>query len=243
VATHPRIFFKISQVISARVNRSYYFLPALQVKDYYSILEIKPGAGGDEIKKAFRRLAHQFHPDKSNGDLYAKARFTQIKEAYEVLSNPVRKEHYLQQRWYAQSAGKRIKHETTTPVNVLKQVLELDRYVSRLDMHRMDHRGLFDYMQNVLSDATVETLNAFNDPDINKDIILISLQCARVLPYQMMLQITGRLQKLKHHEPTAEKIEHFLRHSARVHNWEKKQLWIVIAIVLSICLGIFLVSR
>jgi len=121
--------------------------------------------------------------------------------------------------------------------------LELDRYVSRLDMHRMDHRGLFDYMQNVLSDPTIETLNAFNDPDINKDIILISLQSARVLPYQMMLQITGRLQKLKHHEPTAKKLEHFLRHSARVHNWEKQKLWIVIAIVLSICLGIFLVSR
>jgi len=213
------------------------------VKDYYSILEIQPGASGDDIKKAFRRLAHQFHPDKSNGDPYAKTRFTLIKEAYEVLNNPVRKEHYLQQRWYAQSIGKRIRHDTITPVNILKQVLELDRYVSRLDMHRMDHSGLFDYMQNLLSDATIGTLNSFNEEDINKDIILISLRCARILPYQMILSITSQLKKLSHNETTGKKIDHLLRHSRRVHKWEKQKIWIVIAIVLLICLGIFLVSR
>ena len=215
----------------------------MQVKDYYSILEIHPGATGDEIKKAFRRLAHQFHPDKSSNNPYAKAQFTLIKEAYEVLSNPVTKEHYLQQRWYAQSIGKKIKHESITPVHVLKQVLELERYVSKLDMHRMDHRGLFDYMQNVLSHSTIETLNSFNDPDINKDIILISLRCARILPYQLMLNITNQLKKLNHDETTARKIEQFLRHSDRVHRWERQKIWIVIAIVLLICLGIFLVSR
>lgn len=225
------------------VTRSNYFPPALQVKDYYNILDIHPGATRDEIKKAFRRLAHQFHPDKSNGDPYAKAQFTLIKEAYEVLSNPSRKEHYLQQRWYAQSIGKRIKHDTITPVNVLKQVLELDRHVSRLDMHRMDHRGLFDYMQNILPDSTIETLNSFNEEDINKDIILICLRCARVLPYQMMLRIVNQLRKLKHNEITGRKIDQVLRHSRRVHSWEKRKVWIIIAIVLLICLGIFLVSR
>jgi len=213
------------------------------MKDYYSILEIHPGATGEEIKKAFRRLAHQFHPDKSSGNPYAKARFSLIKEAYEVLRNPITKEHYLQQRWYAQSIGKKIKHDTITPVNVLKQVLELERYVSRLDMHRMDHRGLLNYMLNILPDSIIETLNSFNDPDINKDIILISLRCARILPYHMMLNITNQLKKLKHNETTTRKIEQFLRHSGRVHRWEKQKIWVVIAIVFVICVVIFLVSR
>jgi len=225
------------------ISRTYYFPPALQVKDYYSILEIQPGAGSDDIKKAFRRLAHQFHPDKNSGDPFAKARFTLIKEAYEVLNNPVRKEHYLQQRWYAQSIGKRIKQDAITPVNVLKQVLELDRYVSRLDTHRMDHRGLSAYMQNLLADSTVKTLNSFNEPDINKDIILLCLRCARILPYQLMLSITSQLKKLNQNETTARKIDHLLRHSRRMHNWEKQKIWIVIAIVILICLGIFLMSR
>jgi curved DNA-binding protein CbpA len=81
----------------------------VQLKDYYYILELPPSAAGDEIKKAYRRLAHQYHPDKKNNDPYAAARFSDIKEAYEILSNPLKKDYYLQQRWYAQSIGKKIK--------------------------------------------------------------------------------------------------------------------------------------
>jgi len=112
----------------------------LQLKDYYEILELPSSASGDEIKKAFRKLAHQYHPDKKNGDPYAAVQFAAIKEAYEVLSNPAKKEYYLQQRWYAQSIAKKTKQETVTPVSILKQLLELNKYVSRLDMHRMDKR-------------------------------------------------------------------------------------------------------
>lgn len=160
-----------------------------------------------------------------------------------MLSNPARKEHYLQQRWYAQSLGEKIKHDTITPVNVLKQVLELDRYVSRLDMHRMDRRGLFNYMQNILSGSTIETLNSFDEQEMNKDIILMSLRCARILPYQMMLGITSQLKKINHNEITEGKIDQLLRISQQAHTWEKQKVMIVIAIVLLICLVIFFVSR
>ncbi len=80
----------------------------MQLKDYYTILELSPSASAGEIKKAYRRLAHQYHPDKKNNDPYAAAQFATIKEAYETLSNPSRKDHYLQQRWYAQSIGKKL---------------------------------------------------------------------------------------------------------------------------------------
>ena len=83
----------------------------MQLKDYYSILELHPSATRDEIKKAYRRLAHQYHPDKKNNDPYAAAQFSNIKEAYEILSNPVKKDQYLQQRWYTQSIGKKIRKE------------------------------------------------------------------------------------------------------------------------------------
>ena len=215
----------------------------MQLKDYYSILGIPSSATADEIKKAFRRLAHQYHPDKKNNNPYALAQFAEIKEAYEVLTNPVKKEHYLQHRWYAQSTGKKIKHQTTTPVNVLKQVLELDRYVSRIDMHRMDHLGLFTHIQNILSDQTIDILNSFNERDINKDIILITLKSGRVLPFRMIIALVKRLQKLAHNETTAKKIDQFLRQQRRMHNWERRKIWIVLIIVLLICLGIFFLSQ
>ena len=71
----------------------------MEIKDYYKILELEPSASLQDIKKAYRRLAQQFHPDKNQNDQYALIHFTEIKEAFEVLTNPSRKNNYLQQEF------------------------------------------------------------------------------------------------------------------------------------------------
>jgi len=60
-------------------------------KDYYDILGVQKNASGEEIKKAFHRLAHQHHPDKSGGDA---ERFKEINEAYQTLSDPTKRGQY-----------------------------------------------------------------------------------------------------------------------------------------------------
>jgi curved DNA-binding protein CbpA len=216
----------------------------LQLKDYYSILELPPSASADEIKKAYRRLAHLYHPDKKDNDPYAAARFAVIKEAYETLTNPVQKEYYLQQRWYAQSIGKKINQETITPVNVLKQMIELEKYVSKLDIHRMDKQGLFDHIQNILSDSTINILNSFNEPAINNEIILITLESGRTLPYRLVTPFIERLKKLiTGEELTIKKIDQFARHHQQIAYWEKRKVWIILLIVILICTGIFFISN
>ncbi len=62
-------------------------------KDFYEILGVSKGATGDEVKKAFHRLAHQHHPDKSGGDA---ERFKEINEAYQTLSDPTKRAQYDQ---------------------------------------------------------------------------------------------------------------------------------------------------
>ena len=216
----------------------------MQLKDYYTILELPPSASADEIKKAYRRLAHQYHPDKKNNDPYAAAQFAEIKEAYETLNNPLQKEYYLQQRWYAQSIGKKIKQETITPVNILKQMIELEKYVSKLDIHRMDHQGLYGYIQNILPDSTIDALNSFNEPGINKEIVMISLKSGRVLPFHLILPFTDRLKKLvTSDELTIKKIDQFVHHHKQTDYWEKRKVWIILLIVLLICIGIFFTSN
>lgn len=61
--------------------------------DYYNILGVSKGASADEIKKAFRKLAQQYHPDKPTGD---EAKFKQINEAYSVLSDEKKRAQYDQ---------------------------------------------------------------------------------------------------------------------------------------------------
>ncbi|MBN2238384.1 MAG: J domain-containing protein [Dehalococcoidales bacterium] len=65
-------------------------------KDYYKVLEIKRDASESEIKKAYRKLARKYHPDVNPGDTTAEAKFKEINEAYEVLSDKDKRKKYDQ---------------------------------------------------------------------------------------------------------------------------------------------------
>lgn len=64
------------------------------MKDYYDVLGVSRDATSEEIKKAFRRLARESHPDSNPGDASAEARFREVAEAYEVLSDPQKRARY-----------------------------------------------------------------------------------------------------------------------------------------------------
>ncbi|MGA9119780.1 MAG: J domain-containing protein [Bacteroidota bacterium] len=66
----------------------------MDYKDYYKTLGVERSASPDEIKKAFRRLAVKYHPDKNKGDKTAEERFKEVSEAHEVLSDPEKKRKY-----------------------------------------------------------------------------------------------------------------------------------------------------
>ena len=63
-------------------------------RDYYEVLGLQKGASDSDIKKAFRKMAMKYHPDKNPGDKEAEEKFKEINEAYAVLSDPEKKEKY-----------------------------------------------------------------------------------------------------------------------------------------------------
>jgi curved DNA-binding protein len=67
---------------------------AVQFKDYYEVLGVPRSASGDDIKKAFRKLARQYHPDVAKTKKGAEEKFKEVNEAYEVLSDPEKRKKY-----------------------------------------------------------------------------------------------------------------------------------------------------
>ena len=68
----------------------------MEKRDYYEVLEVEKTASVEEIKKAYRKKAIQYHPDKNPGDKVAEEKFKEAAEAYDVLSNPDKRARYDQ---------------------------------------------------------------------------------------------------------------------------------------------------
>jgi curved DNA-binding protein CbpA len=66
----------------------------MQMKDYYYILGVNRDASELEIRTAYKKLSIKFHPDKNQGDSFFEDRFKEVQEAYEVLSNPLKRANY-----------------------------------------------------------------------------------------------------------------------------------------------------
>src|SRR6202044_3614678 len=65
-----------------------------QRPDYYKVLGVGKGASDEEIKKAYRKLARKYHPDRNAGDKQAEERFKQVSQAHDVLSDPDKRKEY-----------------------------------------------------------------------------------------------------------------------------------------------------
>ena len=76
-------------------------MPTTAKEDYYKTLHVKRDASPEDIRKAYRRLARKYHPDLNPGDKAAEERFKQVQEAYDVLSDPKKREMYDQVGFYS----------------------------------------------------------------------------------------------------------------------------------------------
>jgi chaperone protein DnaJ len=74
-------------------------------RDYYEVLEVSKSASVDEIKKAYRKLAIKYHPDRNPGDAEAETKFKEAAEAYDVLHDPQKRQQYDQFGFDAPSGG------------------------------------------------------------------------------------------------------------------------------------------
>lgn len=83
------------------------------LNDLYVVLEVVRSASEDDIKKAFRKLARRYHPDINPGDISAEEHFKRISEAYEILSDPLKREFYDRNGFYTEGILAQSESQTT----------------------------------------------------------------------------------------------------------------------------------
>ena len=215
----------------------------MELKDYYDILELPPSASTEEIRKSYRRMAMAYHPDKNGNDPYAAAQFAIAKEAYEVLTDPTRKNLYLQERWLAKSSGNMKAVPILNPENFLRQLIARERAVAQMDNHRMNKTGLLEELLQLFPGEVVEMLNRFGELRINSEVVRLAIRCAAQLDYNAKSQLYKQLERIDTEPGISETLVSNLRKQQHAEKWDRAQIWLLLFVVTAICILIFMVGR
>src|SRR5436309_9996530 len=86
----------VKRTLQSSVSLRSAHLRGAMPRDYYEVLGLKRDASDEEIKRAYRQLAREHHPDRNPGDKQAESRFKEVQEAYDILSNKEKRSQYDQ---------------------------------------------------------------------------------------------------------------------------------------------------
>lgn len=216
------------------------------MKDYYKILEVSPTATYADIKKSYRRLALQYHPDKNFGNTLYEAKFKDITEAYKVLSDVRQRQDYNNKRNYNARvhAERRRTQPITTPLTILTQTVDFRKKIAVLDPERMNKTALYRHIQQLLSHSNLSVLRSHNDPRLNRRIIDEILFCARFLPFAYVEKICFELTALAGTDNHVYRhIFQFSRDAKRREIWDKYKLIVGLLVAFLFCVLIYFISE
>lgn len=208
------------------------------VKDYYRILELTPQATPEEIRRSYRRLAMEWHPDrKGENPLYL-----DIREAYETLIDPDRKDAYLRARTDEEHLGRRFEYGARpTPSSIMGKALKLEREVSSTDGFRIDGESLLNSINGLLDARTLEVLERETDEGYKRHLTGVLVKSGRPLGLAQSERLAGLLNRLADRdEQCRRQVEAFVAMKRSEERWERWRLPLLLTATLLICLLILL---
>ncbi|HRP54607.1 J domain-containing protein [Agriterribacter sp.] len=209
-------------------------------KNHYKTLGIPPNATLEAVKKEFRKLALQYHPDVNAGNEFAVLQFRELQEAYETLSHPSKRAKYHNE-WKLRFPGSDIHMKWgQTPVTILNDCIKLNKQMASMDIFRMNKEVIYHRIKNILSESNINVLLHHKDEALNQKLILQLLSASSELPYKYTGTIAGQLNLLAGNNETAIKtIRDFVHASKKRNYWEKYYPFLVLLITLIICSMIY----
>lgn len=162
------------------------------MKDYYKILGVLPGCTQAEIKKAYRLLAVQYHPDKNAGNSESEERFKEISESYIVLGDAAKRSVYDAKNGVAKP---RVSPGGHTPTGILLISKKIKERVFNAG-GKINKQMLFTLVADILTDETIDFLISAGDGITNNLIIDEMVVCGIFMDESHKPEIKAKLVKL-----------------------------------------------
>ncbi|HUR12104.1 MAG TPA: DnaJ domain-containing protein [Flavitalea sp.] len=188
----------------------------MPLKDYYRILEASPSASLQEIKISYRRLALKYHPDKNPGNPYAAQHFREIKEAYDVLSNPRKRHLYNFDHQFEPGIVRKKNVRPDSPESILMISQQMRTYIEKLDIFRMDHEALQFQLLDLLSTSRMAMLTGSENESIRSGVIHNVLAILSIMKFSLSPPVLEKLLFLSNDSPSLEnKIKQFQKSNSK----------------------------
>lgn len=174
--------------------------------DFYKLLGVLPNATTDEIKKAYRQLALKYHPDRNPGDTNSEAFFKRVTVAYEVLSDPEKRENYnwefnrkAQNNNTSTSNSKAYESQKSplvTPADFLQIFKQINSKIKNWHKDLVNQPLLFNNINELLSERNILYLLSYGDVNVNNKIIDEVLRSCKVLTFPYIEKLCIKLARL-----------------------------------------------
>lgn len=212
----------------------------MAIKDYYKILNVKPDASATSIKQSYRKLAMKYHPDKNPDDELSAAVFSEIAEAYSVLSNPSARKDYNYQRYH--TAVSEYSKPAETIDMLLNKASYLKKQVAYINPFRFNHDALL-YSIKQLLPYDISTLLQTNELQ-QKEFLEAIVWCSNVLTSSQVRNLYGIMQPLfKKHNWLQKQLNTLIKQQAKKESWEKNKIVLAVLITLLLCAIIILATK
>lgn len=213
-------------------------------KNYYAILGVAPNASETDIKKKFRKLALQYHPDRNAGNEFAVMHYREIQEAYDILSDTAKRYQYNRE-WQLHHPGVNIEaYEEVSPEAILKNCQQLQRQLRGMDPFRVNQRIILSQLHKILQPENIGLLRFHNEMPVNRQIVELLLEVNAVLPKTSRNYVVEQLRQIASgDERLLALIEQEEKIVQRRHAWERYSPLLALLIAIIVCVLIYWLSR
>lgn len=200
----------------------------MKTNHHYKILQVSPTATSDDIKRAFRKLAHLYHPDKTKNDTHLTAQFEQIKTAYEVLMDASLRSAY-DATLFAGFAGKG-KSVAVDAASYFDKVRLLQKELEQKNKNNIDYDWLFLWALSLLRSRGIQDAIIQKGP---LDTLHALLQLIQQLPYRELKQLDTDIQQIFNEDAVRKNWLKFLLEKKYTEHVQKATIWLVLLVAVA----------